>query len=1321
MSNPFLVLSSDKFLTIEDGDFERRQLPPGVITKFFGGGKTSTSTSQVTIPPEVLARYNAVNAQAQQVAQTPFQQYSNNPNAFVAPLTPTQQAGIINTNAMAGEAQPFYGAAAGLAGSAAPTNVPLLGGAQIGRYMNPFVQSVVNPTAQLLNQQQQAQMSGQTGQAIQQGAFGGDRAGLAAANLAGQQSLAFANAINPLYSQAYNQALQTAAGQQAFNLQQQQANNQLALQQAGLFGQLGAGAQAAGLQGAQAQLAAGQQQQQTQQAGLSALYNQFLQQQAYPFQTAQFLANIAEGTGALSGSTTTATQPAPFFSDERLKDDVEDIGRTHDGQKIVQFRYKGEKGPKRIGLLAQDVEKTHPEAVGLAGGYKTVDYDKALEDAASMGGAVMPEHAGLGFARGGYAYGGDPTDLGAMEAQLLAAHQQMYGPGLGGLYGGQMGGSPGKPSYVPQANLPVGHLAVAALPSGPAQTGLGQGLAAAKQIEDLYKTGKDVYKTGSDIKQGLTGLGSAAPAFSDNSASKADGGLIGHYHRDSGGPVDDNPSSEEGLYKSSGPGLNIPEINPNAKLATAPAPGGGGGDGGLGSVLKAGTDILGLFLSHGGLVAREHHADVGSVGNLDTSGLDPDLPAPDVVADSAPIDYGAMTQDAAKRHGLNPAHPLAIFNAESGLRPVLGDDGSSGGVPQLHVGGISKKYPNPGLGDDFIRDVHPELADKSPQEKLAFINAPENQPETIEYSAAHMAKHGFGSWSTAKGLGLAGNEAFPTRIAQTDTGTMTDAGPQGGLSPAGGPLDQAGNWFEQHQNAIIPILAGLGAMASSPSRYLGSAILTGLGGGAQAYANLQKQQAEYGLPGQVSIPQQRVNIEAQRNALETAKYLTTSMVRKVDPVTNEVFWVGPNGRISDAEHSALLGQASQVLGNASPTVSRVLTGQQPAGGPGKIATPSATDVISPAKTTEKPSAVVSPSFDMATGLAKAVVSAGTTTLPKPAATQPPIKTAEPSTAPAFDETQISSENDRPTFLKQKVARLTNAIDEGQRQGIDPQTINNYVTQRQQAQERADGIINGTIIPFDKNGNSITYYKDAANQRAQDAQLSSAIGKNKAEYYDEARSYLSGYQQNRQLIDAMATVYRSINMNRATEGMADAVGYLRSIPAFAPLIPDSWATMQGGYDEATKNGVMQAFQQLASSEGQKAPKSILAEALQTVATPSKAPEARMALLAQKVAQMDRQRDMYSDWLDKNKPDPANFALSWDRDETHKMDNYIKKAQKEIGVFKGAAPLPGNPPLPSGPTIPQRPSNVPVGSQFSPKLQKWRTPDGIMYDASGQKVQ
>jgi hypothetical protein len=37
------------------------------------GGKTSKSTQTVSIPPEVLARYNAVNSRAKQAAATPFQ------------------------------------------------------------------------------------------------------------------------------------------------------------------------------------------------------------------------------------------------------------------------------------------------------------------------------------------------------------------------------------------------------------------------------------------------------------------------------------------------------------------------------------------------------------------------------------------------------------------------------------------------------------------------------------------------------------------------------------------------------------------------------------------------------------------------------------------------------------------------------------------------------------------------------------------------------------------------------------------------------------------------------------------------------------------------------------------------------------------------------------------------------------------------------------------------------------------------------------------------------------------------------------------------
>mgnify|MGYP003338623626 CR=1 FL=1 len=69
------------------------------------GGKSTASSQQVTIPPEVLARYNAVNAKAEQAASTPFQTYSGE---FVAPLSPSQMAGISNTNLAAGQAQPYY-------------------------------------------------------------------------------------------------------------------------------------------------------------------------------------------------------------------------------------------------------------------------------------------------------------------------------------------------------------------------------------------------------------------------------------------------------------------------------------------------------------------------------------------------------------------------------------------------------------------------------------------------------------------------------------------------------------------------------------------------------------------------------------------------------------------------------------------------------------------------------------------------------------------------------------------------------------------------------------------------------------------------------------------------------------------------------------------------------------------------------------------------------------------------------------------------------------------------------------------------------------
>jgi hypothetical protein len=70
------------------------------------------------------------------------------------------------------------------------------------------------------------------------------------------------------------------------------------------------------------------------------------------------------------------------LSDERAKEDIERVGETDDGQNIYTFKYKGDPMHKtHMGLMAQEVEQEHPEAVLEIGGIKMVDYEKATEGA----------------------------------------------------------------------------------------------------------------------------------------------------------------------------------------------------------------------------------------------------------------------------------------------------------------------------------------------------------------------------------------------------------------------------------------------------------------------------------------------------------------------------------------------------------------------------------------------------------------------------------------------------------------------------------------------------------------------------------------------------------------------------------------------------------------------------------------------------------------------------------------------------------------------------------------------------------------------------
>jgi len=368
-----------------------------------------------------MANYKMLSDRAKSVADMPFQQYQGE---MVAGLTPTQEAGIQNVNAAAGLAQPYYQAGAGYVQQAATP----FGQQQLNQYMSPYIGSVANATMANLNETNAQQRQQLLGNSISQGAFGGDRGGIAQAELARQQNLASGQTLANLYQGGYGQAL----GQ--FNADQARQ-----LQAGSTLGQFGTGAQTAALQGAQAQLGAGAQQQAVRQAQDVANQQQFQAAQAYPFQTTQYLANLLLGIGGQSGGTALTNSPGPnigsqilggltslasipWGSDERLKENMEPVGETYDGQKIYKFNYKND-GHTMLGLSAQEVEKHHPDAVHKDGeGMRMVDYEKAVNGAAQrghfadgglagwMGGGVHADGLGRAhFELGGMPYSDQPS------------------------------------------------------------------------------------------------------------------------------------------------------------------------------------------------------------------------------------------------------------------------------------------------------------------------------------------------------------------------------------------------------------------------------------------------------------------------------------------------------------------------------------------------------------------------------------------------------------------------------------------------------------------------------------------------------------------------------------------------------------------------------------------------------------------------------------------------------------------------------------------------------------------------------------------------
>jgi hypothetical protein len=307
-----------------------------------GGGSPAPSSSQTQISelPEwakgyakdTLAKAGALT----DISQNPYKPYEANRIAGFSPLQEQaqKQAAGMQTSGATGFGTQLAGAA-GLGALGArydPTQFQAdqFGGDAAQRYMSPYMQNVVD--IQQREAQRQGDIAGTqlASQATKSGAFGGGRQAImeaeAARNLATQKGDIQARGLQSSYEQAQNQfnadqarrmqAQQLAEQSKQYGAGYGMQGLQTALQGAGQLGTLGGQEFAQGMDINKLQSAYGGQQQALQQQGLSQAYQDFQNQQNYPYKQLGFMSDMIRGLPLGQQSTSQMYEAQPGMAQQ---------------------------------------------------------------------------------------------------------------------------------------------------------------------------------------------------------------------------------------------------------------------------------------------------------------------------------------------------------------------------------------------------------------------------------------------------------------------------------------------------------------------------------------------------------------------------------------------------------------------------------------------------------------------------------------------------------------------------------------------------------------------------------------------------------------------------------------------------------------------------------------------------------------------------------------------------------------------------------------------------------------------------------------------
>lgn len=274
------------------------------------GGGTTTQTTQ--LDPDFKQRLLALIDRATAVSETPYQPYGG---ARVQGFAPDQLQGFdqVRRYAQAGIApnqfaQDVTAAETGFDPFQGPTSIPEL---DLTEYLNPFTDLVASRVEDEMRRYGQIEDQQADARAAAAGAFGGDRAGLARAELSRNRDTTLGNTLAQLYRGGYDTATQLATGDLNRRMQAGLSSAGLRLGAAQQLAGLGQQEQALGLQGAAALENIGQQYQTLGQRSLDTGYQDFLEQRNWPYQNVNFLNSVVNGSPLGREGTSTSVAPQP--------------------------------------------------------------------------------------------------------------------------------------------------------------------------------------------------------------------------------------------------------------------------------------------------------------------------------------------------------------------------------------------------------------------------------------------------------------------------------------------------------------------------------------------------------------------------------------------------------------------------------------------------------------------------------------------------------------------------------------------------------------------------------------------------------------------------------------------------------------------------------------------------------------------------------------------------------------------------------------------------------------------------------------------------